>query len=768
MFSRKEGGIVSKTAEEEYNPTDFQRFLELLKRNYDSYQNRPVLPFRIFRILLWFITSFLFLLGEYPILFETRLHIVFALLVASFVLIFLYNRCFKSPGLLTGILFVEAAAIGVLMFYTGGLASPFLWYALNPVLVASAFLSAYIPWIFVAMIGGAPFFYEHFPLSASSGLGVLKTYDLLLVFVVSSIFIQIFARVYISLVEQARQLKFQQESLYDNFLELTQNHLIMQSLSSFQKDAVSCRHKENVLINLCDVCENVFPFSETAVIMYDKESGYDLTEKAKFKVITPSSKNYKKLNKDMIEGINARREDIINKNLYIDRKESLAAAPIFRSKDNVAGIFLGWFEEDINPRKYQNNLLLFISFAEQVVQNIYNFKKIEHHISQLSSLYEAVEVVASRDNPVKVIDLFAAYGKNLTGCEKVIVWMDEVNFSEQQSESAHIYSVKGPRDIFDEQVWYNQLLEAWKEIKAEKEPITKDILDFEKKKAGKLICVPIMSEAKVLGLFAGLKEIKESSRFDKNEIIQTLSLLANLSAVTIGRKMAELFTAKLIVIEEQNRIANEIHDSVSQNLFNMVCGIDFLIKKKDLAPEDFREQLKSIKNLASDTSKELRVLIYRLSPRYSGEDKFVLEIENYLKNVGEMNNVEVSFTAEGEEVFLNPSIGNGFYRVIKEATFNAIRHGKPSSIKVNLNMDPFLSRLEIIDDGEGFDTEIFHKHENRKHSLGLVNMRETINFLNGKIEITSNKGEGTAVKCFVPTSPVSGDINNIRSLTGID
>lgn len=759
---------MSKTAAEEYNPTDFQRFLELLKRNYDSFQNRPVLPFRIFRILVWFITSLLFLLGEYPILFETRLHIVFALLAVSFVLIFLYNRCFKSPRLLTGILFVEVAAIGALMFYTGGLASPFIWYALNPILAASAFLPAYIPWVFVAMTAGAPFFYGHLPLSAASGLGILKTPDLLLVFVVSSVFLQIFARVYISLVEQARQLKFQQENLYDNFLELTQNHLMMQSLSSFQQDAVSCKYKENVFINLNVICENVFPLHKTAVIMYDKETGYNLTEDAKFKVVTASNRRKIELDKETIEEINTKSEEIIARKLYINRKKSWVAAPIFRSKDNVAGIFLGWFEEGINPRKHQNNLLLFISFAEQVVQNIYNLKKTEQNISQLSSLYEAVEVVASRDNPAKVIDLFAAYGKNLTGCEKVVVWLDKIDFSEQQLETNHIYSVKGPRHIFDEQVWYDQLLEAWKEIKIDKQPILKDILDFKNRETGKLICVPIMSETKVLGLFAGLKKVKHSTSFDEKEIIQTMSLLANLSAVTVGRKMAELFSAKLLVVEEQNRIANEIHDSVSQNLFNIVSGIDFLIKKKDLAPEELKKQMKTLKDLAAETSKELRVLIYKLSPRYSGEDKLVQEIENYLKNVGEMNNVEISFTAEGEKDFLNPSIGNGFYRVIKEAIFNAIRHGKSSYIKVNLKMEPFLSRLEIIDDGEGFDTEIFHKHEKRKHGLGLVNMRETINSLNGKMEIVSSEGKGTAVKCIVPTSPVSGDVKNIKSLSGLE
>lgn len=429
------------------------------------------------------------------------------------------------------------------------------------------------------------------------------------------------------------------------------------------------------------------------------------------------------------------------------------ALPIWSFRERLAAVFIARVNAEAKIMDFISTLSLFITFSEQVMQGLSSLKLAEKNLQRIASLYEAVETISMREDPREVIDLFAAYARALTGCEKVIFWMERLPEPQAGEEPSSFYAVRGKKEIFPEEQWRASLLQAWSEIRDAPRPLIQEIEidDYFQSGRGQLVCVPVRSRARCFGMLAALQP---QDRHNVEEIIQTLSFLAELSAVSIERNMADLFADKLLVIEEQNRIANEIHDSISQNLFSIVYGLDALHKKMIFLKPEQRETLATIRGLAAQTARELRLLIYRLSPRHRGDDTFLKEVKVYLDGLANLNAISIDFQVKGREEFLNQAMRRAFYRMIKEATGNAVRHGNCSEITVELEMSPFGSNLKIMDNGRGFDVSLYSEPANTDGKLGLVNMRELALALQGILNIESEIGKGTIVHCTVPTAPL--------------
>ncbi len=376
-----------------------------------------------------------------------------------------------------------------------------------------------------------------------------------------------------------------------------------------------------------------------------------------------------------------------------------------------------------------------------------NHQIIQDKLKHISSLYEAVETVSTRKDLKEVINLFAAYAKALTGSEKVVLWIAQDNPRSSEQEQNYIYTVRGRKSYFPEEYWRAALLQAWRKIQEDPKPVIQRVEDPTLNILGQMVCMPVKSRSKCYGLLAVLQS-RDSQ--DLNEIMQTLGFLTELSAVSIERNLADVFADKLLLLEEQNRIANEIHDGISQNLFSIVYGVDVLSKQQDSLPEGYVARLKEIRDLAAKTAKEIRFLIYRLSPRHRGDDTFVKELKTYLESLGNLNQVIIEFNVTGKEEYLKPDIRKTLYRIIKEATGNAVRHGKCSKISVDLGMTPFGCSLKISDNGKGFDISLYNDVYKTTQGLGLVNMREMVISLHGTLHFHSEPGKGTMLTCTVP------------------
>ena len=171
--------------------------------------------------------------------------------------------------------------------------------------------------------------------------------------------------------------------------------------------------------------------------------------------------------------------------------------------------------------------------------------------------------------------------------------------------------------------------------------------------------------------------------------------------------------------------------------------------KDNISMKVIREQFKLIEATAGRASQELRASIYQLSPYKRGEAIFLDKLASFLDELGRLNGIHVDLEAEGSEEVLSPALRKGLYRIVREASSNALRHGKCSSLHVSLSMSPVQTILEIRDNGCGYQA-YNHIPAAAHGGLGIQNMQHLATRFNGAMEIHSQLGQGTLIRCSFP------------------
>lgn len=368
-------------------------------------------------------------------------------------------------------------------------------------------------------------------------------------------------------------------------------------------------------------------------------------------------------------------------------------------------------------------------------------KQLEH----IKALYEAIEVFSQYNNPNEVINLFASYSRKLTDAKKVIVWI-ETQSGLRETFKKSLYIVRGPKDVLPEENWYPYI----KEIFYNRKNINNAEMDIHSLPTGKdlhigtLVTVKVRTNSTVFGVLSAYYLKRDE---DLEAIKQTLTFLADLCAGVLEKRFLESLAEEFLLMEEQERIAGEIHDNVTQNIFGLIYGLDNLIKKESLS-KHISDQLRLMQKVAQESLKDLRASIYCMSSTKGGKENFIDEVKKYLSDLAQLNNVAIDFSSVGNFGLLGSVTKKSLYRIVREATGNAIRHGDCSNIRVSLTADEKELSLVITDNGNGFEPKVIERSQ--KQGLGFLNMKELARNVGGELVIESGLGEGTVVSCSLP------------------
>ena len=201
-----------------------------------------------------------------------------------------------------------------------------------------------------------------------------------------------------------------------------------------------------------------------------------------------------------------------------------------------------------------------------------------------------------------------------------------------------------------------------------------------------------------------------------------------------------------IISEEQNRIANEIHDTVLQKLFSIACNIQMLEDAEEpISAQENREQIKHIVKALKSTSAELREAIYSERWETGGQGSFADKLSLYLREMEGLSGTQVDIHFDSDTQGMAVNQKTALYRIVCEAVNNAVKHGKPTRIMIKVKLTDKEWVAEINDDGRGFDKrQVAHKGK------GLKNMYRIASSLKGGLLIDSRVGEGTTVVCHLP------------------
>ncbi len=201
--------------------------------------------------------------------------------------------------------------------------------------------------------------------------------------------------------------------------------------------------------------------------------------------------------------------------------------------------------------------------------------------------------------------------------------------------------------------------------------------------------------------------------------------------------------------EERKKIARELHDTLSQDLFAHRLHIERVSLDYKKNSGAFLE--KSLMTLESETLqmvKGLQQIMFDLRPSVLDEMGFVKSIPWYLELVEAENYIKSNFKIEGEEVKLGYEVEVNLFRIFQESLTNIVAHAEASNITVELVFTSKTITLTIADDGQGFDTN--NVKLGMKKGLGLLGMQERADLIKAEFSIISNNETGTKITIKSP------------------
>lgn len=210
----------------------------------------------------------------------------------------------------------------------------------------------------------------------------------------------------------------------------------------------------------------------------------------------------------------------------------------------------------------------------------------------------------------------------------------------------------------------------------------------------------------------------------------------------------------LAVVEERNRLARELHDSVKQHLFSLAMttsAVRMRIESLDEVPQDLIEMVNEIETSAQTAQQHTTRLIEDLRPASLQERGLVEALNDYTLLFGAQEHLLVYLDVRCKNVRFAPSITEGLYRVTQEALHNVARHAKATRVDVTLNCRGNRVELTVEDNGVGFDTQ------QARQGLGLSNMHERLLEIGGRLQVESQPGSGTTIRAEVEIVPEDGE-----------
>jgi two-component system NarL family sensor kinase len=214
-------------------------------------------------------------------------------------------------------------------------------------------------------------------------------------------------------------------------------------------------------------------------------------------------------------------------------------------------------------------------------------------------------------------------------------------------------------------------------------------------------------------------------------------------------QLKQQYAATNAIIEteekERKRIAQDLHDSVSQTMMAAKINLTVIENQIPFTGTAQREQFKKAIRMVDDGFKEVRTISHNMMPQALAESGLALVLKQFIENI-ENDAIKINLFSRGFEDHFDATVETILYRVLQECVNNVLKHAKATQIDISLIKDESTISLTIEDNGAGFDTGAATANP----GMGLKNMQNRINFLKGRIEFYSKPGDGTLVSVYIP------------------
>jgi signal transduction histidine kinase len=252
-----------------------------------------------------------------------------------------------------------------------------------------------------------------------------------------------------------------------------------------------------------------------------------------------------------------------------------------------------------------------------------------------------------------------------------------------------------------------------------------------------LLTVPLHVDGRVIGVF---DVVNKAGGFSEDDV-PVMSVFANQAAMAIEHARLQRQAEQLAVLSERERLARELHDSVTQSLYSVTLYANAATLALAAGKTDATAgYLQELQETAQEGMRDMRLLIFQLHPPELEDEGLAAVLQARLAAVEARAGLETDFRVEAERR-LPISIEEELYWIAQEALNNVLKHAKAQHVSVGLHFTDTSIRLEVRDDGVGFDAQVAEG----QGGVGLRSLGERAARAGGKLTYETQPGEGTRV-----------------------
>jgi PAS domain S-box-containing protein len=436
--------------------------------------------------------------------------------------------------------------------------------------------------------------------------------------------------------------------------------------------------------------------------------------------------------------------------------------PVVSSKGKVLGTFCMYYREPRTPTSHDLEL---IDLATHLVRVAIERDRAEEAVraseqvarGQVEALTYSLDVLATAPAPDKFLGQMLGTIGRLLGAQSVILWLlDESNDSlvlRAWAEGTNFFKVdpehpfiKNPlswkADPGLQELFFSGAPVACEDI--DNDPNISSALRRYLKSGGtkKFLRIPTLVGGQVKG-FIGIRHGQRSPY--RPEEIELAQALAHQAMLAIQLNEFADKSRKAAILEERNRMARDIHDTLAQGFTGVIVQLEAVedaiacCRRKEA-----NEHLRRAGELARRSLNEARRSVHALRPQALQGGNFWEALKGIIKNTTAGTALHTTFSLRGKMRHLPLVWQENLLHIGQEALTNALRYAHPRNFETRLTFNTKELRLELRDDGDGF------KVKDRHDGFGLAGMRERVEQMGGALKISSARGKGTDVLVRLP------------------
>jgi signal transduction histidine kinase len=263
---------------------------------------------------------------------------------------------------------------------------------------------------------------------------------------------------------------------------------------------------------------------------------------------------------------------------------------------------------------------------------------------------------------------------------------------------------------------------------------------------GSLVAVPLKTQSASLG---SITLFYRRGLEPEQRDVDFLSTIGEMAAVAITNHQLAARMARKSALEERNRIARDLHDSVSQTMFSISLrarALQLASVSSSAAPAGMAEGLEQLHRLTSEALADMREMIHHLRPEALESEGLINLVQRHATSLHNQHGLDINVTSDVDTIDLPGADQLELLRIIQEAMGNAVRHSGSETLDVEFTADAERLAIKVIDNGSGFIIR-----RSPSGHFGLNTMSERATSIGATLTIESRPGH-TVVHIEVPRS----------------